>query len=1103
MVRFARLIIPATAAVAVPLLLAAPSLGASPRYTGEVHADLVTENGTRVASLSGNVGPKGFGSGDIVPLNGAKGIGMRRPERVFLWARRDNTVVVLGQQNTKLTLSDRGQGQMVDGFGALGRGKGKGIVAVNVRGAWDQRPFHPRSGQKIVVLGSVKGAIATALGKRYTLVKYSSAKYSRDRLIENPSRYRGIAGVIVGGGISAGKLAKLDIARSMHNDGRFVATTLRNGMLDRHMYVVSHAHTGQGGVILRREAPRLGYQVHSYPQIREPILTSTRVGAAKSMSEAATFTPAMRRQAADGAVRSLVAAIRKAEALAPLPKPKKGKKGKRKSETQTTATTPATVTAGSDDAAFYTVPVNQYISANITAASVYNDPFGQTYNWTSGYQQLNGSAPETEGFPGGKSGVATQMVPVATGAYVAYDPFDVLSLQPPAMPTGYAPNACQVGYSQIYPSGTPVNSQGLPDFDKSVPTQWAAQWQCAPTPNPGIWGACTVAYPILEKTSAGIPPYAMYGGISSNLYSGAVKDVLTSNESQTTGTYVPAEVLWNCPNLQKPAVQSSTVTQAVGVTYNSIYTVSLAQSTTEVTTQAITETNSAQFNALATPTTPMGRGSYSTGTGVASAGTSFTGASETGLGLALAYHSVSLDCSACKGTSGGTVTPAFSSSFSSPTQQVTQVQASSSTGTSTSVDAGANWSTSTSNESGWSVSGNIGAFGGQGTGGVSGGYSQSTTTTNTQGGSIGVSEGTSLNSSSSFTTSNWVTTPDQGQDQAAYTTYSTTVTGAGGSAANAAYSLPFPSSLMGTGVNTGFISTPSQYGGNGPGPTCASVTACGPAVLSPQPTGSNENLTGFTQGSTSFFQLDTASNQLGVGSASPWVNDTFYLLDQGVPGAGKNLFTPVGSPTIGTYIEMQILGQSQLSVSQPALDNQGAWANGSTTGSSGASGITTYYNAQGQVVNSASQATYQTTGLDLCAPPVLTPALWDAGCDDDPNFSGPPAVYQAAPPAITTASTTNPIQHNGSTGQAEVASPAPALTCNPGNWTGSPTFAYQWQQWNSSFGDWQNIAGATGSTYTPPSALSTSTYFTCNVTATNSMGSISEPASSVEVIVGG
>ena len=93
------------------------------------------------------------------------------------------------------------------------------------------------------------------------------------------------------------------------------------------------------------------------------------------------------------------------------------------------------------------------------------------------------------------------------------------------------------------------------------------------------------------------------------------------------------------------------------------------------------------------------------------------------------------------------------------------------------------------------------------------------------------------------------------------------------------------------------------------------------------------------------------------------------------------------------------------------------------------------------------------------------------------------------------------MQTNASTGQAEVASPAPALSCSPGSWSGSPTYGYQWQQWNATFGDWQNISGATSSTYTPPASLAASTYFLCAVTATNGLGSATTESPSVEVIV--
>ena len=1026
------------AALALALGIAVPAAVAAkpaPRWAGEVHADLVNEQGARVAGLSGNVGPGGIGFGDIVPLSGARAAGIRRPERVRLVAMQDHTVVVQGQHGTSLRLSDRGQGQVAYGYGLIRTTKRR--VAVNATGEWDQQPFRPRRGQVVLTVGSVKGPIAQVLSKRYRLVAYSGAKYSRTALLANPSRYRQITGIVIGTGVSPSRLAGLDLARSMHNDGRLVATTARNGVLDRHMYVVSHAHTGQGGVILRREAPRLGYAVHSYPQIREPIFASTRVGAAKARTDAATFTPAIRKAAAAVAARKLMSALSKAERLAPLPKA-----GKRKSEMQSsTSSDPATVTAGSDDAAYYTVPVNQYISATVTAGSINSSPMPAG----------------TVGSSSGCCNVQTPLTVVWVGTFVTNSADMVFS----AYPAGYPPNACMEGSEGIWTDATETTYSIAP------------VWACAPTPTESYWGACSA-----QSNSA----WAFIITLATE--NGAVGSPVPLETNGNDGaTRSPGVVEWSCPLYPAGMLRP----QTMGITYNPIYTVSLAQSTSEVTQQAITETNSAQFDALATPSTAMGAGTFNITTGIASPGQSPSSASgsEAGLGLSMAYHSIDLACTSCTGTSGGSILPVFEAGSSSPTQQVTQVSGGSSTGTSSSTST--NWSTSVDKTSSWDVSETLGFFGPIPMGSVSGGYGQSTSTTNSNGGST--SQGTSLNSSVNFTTSNWTTMPVQGSTQAQYTTYSTTVTGAEGAQANAAYSLPFPSSS--TSNEGGFIATPSQYGGNGPAPTCTQGAGCAPPALDPQPAGSGENFTGFTQGSTSYFTLDTSGNQLGVGSATPWVADNFYLFDQGTSGTGSGM--------AANYLELQVLGQSQVSVNAPTI---GTSTSITSSGASGAEGITTYYNAEGQVVNSASDATYQTTGLDLCAPPVLTPDLWTSGCDSDPNFSGPPAVYSGAPPTITTTTTPNPFVTDSS-GQTEVLAPAPPLTCNPGSWSGSPSYTYQWQQWSPIFGDWQNISGATSATYTPAASLSSSTYFTCMVTATNALGAVSEPAASVEVVVSG
>lgn len=980
---------------------------AAPQQQGEVHADLLSESGSRVASLTGSVGAKGTGWGRIAPLSGARAQGFKRPEEVRLYAKRDGTVFVSGQRGTQIMLTDRAQGGLAGGGRINVADRRLRTIGVNARGGWTAAPFHPARGQQVLVVGNPTGAIRTAMARRYRLVPYRPDTYSRAALIRNPARYARVAGLLIGPDVTVRQLARLDLARSLHNEGRFVATSGNPRVLDRHMFVVAHMHLGRQGVILRRTAVPLGAKVHAYPQIRNPIITHSKVGGTKRLSERAAFPMARRKAAARAAVAHLNASLARAERVV------RGTGGARKAEAQSSGGDPATVTAGSNDAAFYTVPVDQYISATITAPSIVLNPFGVA----------NPNSLETS--------TALQGVQENT---------------PPAMPTGYPTGACFLA-SATY--------QGTLFYG----------WACASPPGNGF-SACTVQSSSGDFWSAN-PEYNQY----------------VSNESQST----PSTVLWSC---QGTPNNTSNLSQTASITYNPVYTVSLAQSTSEVTTQAVSETNASQFNALATSSTPMAAGSFNNTTSLVTAGEApQSGGPETAFGLAMAYHSVNLQCSTCVGTSGGQITPAFDLSQSAPTQQVTQVAGGSASGTSTSSSTSTDWQNSQSTTSSWDVSATVGMFGPLPMGSITAGGGQSYTTSSSTGGGTDQGTGTSLQSSMSYTLSNWTTSPVQGGTQAQYTTYSTTVTGASGSQSSAAYSLPFPATQ--TGNNAGFIATPSEYGGNGPAPTCSAGVGCAPPSLNPQPLGSGMNMTGFSQGSTSLFMLDSSGNQLGTGSVSPMVNDTFYLFDQG---------TSAGT-AVGAYVELQVLGQSLVAVSEPLLGSVPT-VTATQSGASGASGITTYYNAQGQVVDGASGASYATTGLDLCAPPVLTPALWNAGCQDDPDFSGPPTVY-AQGPVISTASTTNPIITNAGSGQAEVASPAPALSCSPGSWSGTPTFSYQWQQWNPTFGAWSAIAGATGSTYTPPASLATSTYFMCAVTATNSVGSSTTASPSVEVIVGG
>jgi predicted secreted protein len=61
------------------------------------------------------------------------------------------------------------------------------------------------------------------------------------------------------------------------------------------------------------------------------------------------------------------------------------------------------------------------------------------------------------------------------------------------------------------------------------------------------------------------------------------------------------------------------------------------------------------------------------------------------------------------------------------------------------------------------------------------------------------------------------------------------------------------------------------------------------------------------------------------------------------------------------------------------------------------------------------------------------------------------------------------------------------LTAFPGNWTGGPTFTYQWQEDTAGNGTWVNISGATAQTFTPTSGQLTDR-IRVQVTGTNSAG---------------
>lgn len=111
------------------------------------------------------------------------------------------------------------------------------------------------------------------------------------------------------------------------------------------------------------------------------------------------------------------------------------------------------------------------------------------------------------------------------------------------------------------------------------------------------------------------------------------------------------------------------------------------------------------------------------------------------------------------------------------------------------------------------------------------------------------------------------------------------------------------------------------------------------------------------------------------------------------------------------------------------------------------------------------------------------------------NASGSASATSPATAAVTTALTV-PVNTVAPaiTGTPNVGS---LLTCSQGTWTGNPTptYAYQWFYFDTVTA----IGGATSSTYTPVSGDVGHT-LSCNVTATNSQGSVSASSAATAAV---
>ncbi|MGI9186302.1 MAG: hypothetical protein ACR2J9_02080 [Gaiellales bacterium] len=967
-------------AAAAVALLAVPTVASAASAVFDL--DLRTSDGVRVASVAGSVNARGTGFADLVPLSGAPPVGMRRDEAAVATREADGSILVRGGLGTRIRIRIDSANGTASASGSLALDlRAARVVAVSGAGVSTDRPYTPRKGDVVLAIGYPSGPIRIALARRYRVVRYSAAKWSRTALLAHPKRLASVAGVLIGPSVSANRLRHLDLIRALYNAGRWTATSTTPLAFDRHMYVVSHAHVGRGGVILRHPGGTPGRVSRTYMQIREPRIARVRIGSARVGRD--TVPRSMVSAAVRSGIDRLTEEITARETPTGEPQGASRRAGAPATRQATCPTpgpsSPATVCATGTAPAFYTVPITQDFQVVLSAPNAlaaYGIKWGCNQN-ESGNAYFTGACP-------GRTNTQT--------IEVEYQPVYTVSL----LPGGGSTNTTQLVTET---STTTIDSVA------SIAQQPSSACPAGAQPSPGPTHLAQGVYNQVTDT------------VCPTTWSNA--NYFTSGEGCRFGCYVPA---------LNSAPQESALLFTVG------------------------------------------------------------------------YHSIVLACTGYPGAPSGNCANTMPSSpvsviesgaNSAPTQQVIQVQANYTTGT--------NWETSQTSSSSWDVSTNLGFFGGEPMGGVGGGYSSGTSTTNSVGGNV--------QSSVSYTVSNWQTNPTFSNPvnfpqngQWTYVTSSINVPNAQGDTASAASSVGYQAATSET--NSGYVPTPALFGGSGPAPVCASSqrSACD-QVAQTAGWGSGENLNGYVQGSTASFGIK-AEDGLAVGTASPAIVDNFYFADQWnlVGGQPYSSFDGYG-PGLVAFSELQI--QNQSDIFGGSLDTSGTAqpVTPSYVGGAGnVGGTTTYYNAQGQVSDGPQAGGYQTIGLDLCAPPVLTSEMWTSGCDTDPMLVGagsPPATVAGANPTILV----NGAPATLDNGQPSFFMPG-TLTCEPGTWSGDPTFAYSWQVWLPTTSIWAPVTKANGTVSQNGQAFTPKTPggYTCDVTATNAAAPSGVSAQSASIL---
>lgn len=203
--------------------------------------------------------------------------------------------------------------------------------------------------------------------------------------------------------------------------------------------------------------------------------------------------------------------------------------------------------------------------------------------------------------------------------------------------------------------------------------------------------------------------------------------------------------------------------------------------------------------------------------------------------------------------------------------------------------------------------------------------------------------------------------------------------------------------------------------------------------------------------------------------------DHIMILEQGNGTSGSTLTSSAAQITIGAWQHLVYTFDKNTSTGT-------MYRNGTAVATTGS--LVSGFNTNGQWWLGAMGGSFYRMNAKMGVVKIYSSVLSSAEVTSDYNSTS--ARYQATPTCPAPAAPANSVAPSIS-GTATYAS---VLTASTGTWSGSPTYAYQWQSAATSGGTYSNISGATSSTYTLASA-DVGQYIKVNVTATNAGGSAS------------